>query len=135
MGCRGDSKGYSRFVPADVGGFAGKVVWSKMISVRDARSRAGREEGVRLEGACEARSMLLEIAKPIALLLCMLALWSVFYTAFLVPASDLERRSWDSLILLSLAAGICLTSGMIFRESSESGAGSLARTLPIQMFC
>ena len=79
--------------------------------------------------------MLLEIAKPIALLLCMLALWSVFYTAFLVPASDLERRSWDSLILLSLAAGICLTSGMLFREPTQSGAESLTRTLPIQMFC
>ena len=78
---------------------------------------------------------MLEIAKPIALLLCMLALWSVFYTAFLVPASDLERRSWDSLILLSLAAGICLTSGMIFRESEESEAGSLMRTLPVQIFC
>lgn len=79
--------------------------------------------------------MLIEIAKPISVLLCMLVLWSVFYEAFLVPASDLEQRIWDSLALLSLAAGICVTSGMIFREPTEAGAGSLMRTLPMQMFC
>lgn len=76
----------------------------------------------------------MEIVKPIALLLCMLSLFAVFYTAFLVPASDLEQRSWDSLVLLSLAAGICLASGMIFRESTQSGVGSLTSTLPVQMF-
>jgi hypothetical protein len=79
--------------------------------------------------------MLLEIAKPIALTLCLLSLFAVFYTAFLVPASDLEQRSWDSLILLSLAAGICLSSGMIFREGTQTGIGELTRTLPVQMFC
>jgi hypothetical protein len=77
--------------------------------------------------------MLLEVAKPIALLLCMLSLWCVFYTAFLVPANDLEQRIWDSLVLLSLAAGICLTSGMIFCEPAKPG--SLTSTLPIRMFC
>jgi cation transport ATPase len=85
--------------------------------------------------------MLLEVAKPIALALCLLSLFAVFYTAFLFPASDLEQRSWDSLVLLSLAAGICLTSGMIFRESEQTGASGqtgfddLAHTLPVQMFC
>lgn len=79
--------------------------------------------------------MLVEIARPIALLLCMLSLLCVFQTAFLVPASDLEKRSWDSLILLSLAAGICVASGMIFREPTQSGVESLTRTLPIQIFC
>jgi hypothetical protein len=79
--------------------------------------------------------MLVEIAKPIALTLCMLSLFAVFYTAFLVPASDLEQRSWDSLILLSLAAGICLSSGMIFCDGRQTGIGALARTLPVQMFC
>jgi hypothetical protein len=79
--------------------------------------------------------MLLEVAKPIALALCLISLFAVFYTAFLVPASDLEQKSWDSLVLLSLAAGICLTSGMIFREPAESGPDALVRTLPVQMFC
>jgi hypothetical protein len=91
--------------------------------------------------------MLLEVVKPVALVLCMVSLFAVFYTAFLVPASDLEQRVWDSLALLSLAAGICISSGMIFRESSHTGADSigrqsghsrrdpLTRTLPVQMFC
>jgi formate/nitrite transporter FocA (FNT family) len=79
--------------------------------------------------------MLLEVAKPVALVLCMVSLFGVFYTAFLVPASDLEQRVWDSLALLSLAAGICLSSGLIFRESSHTGRDPLTHTLPVQMFC
>jgi hypothetical protein len=78
---------------------------------------------------------MLEVAKPIAVALCMLSLCAVFNAAFLVQASDLESRSWTTVILLSLTAGICLASGMIFRESEESEAGSLMRTLPVQIFC
>jgi len=79
--------------------------------------------------------MLLEIAKPIALGLCMLSLCAVFYAAFLTPAGEPEQRIWDTVVLLSLAAGICLTSGLIFRESTETGSGPLTATLPVQMFC
>jgi hypothetical protein len=78
--------------------------------------------------------MLTEIVKSIALALCMFSLCAVFYTAFLVPASDLEQRSLDSVVLLSFAAGICLSSGMIFREPARNGANLLTRTLPVQMF-
>ena len=78
---------------------------------------------------------MLEVAKPIAVALCMLSLCAVFNAAFLVPASDLESRSWTTVILLSLTAGICLASGMIFRESAEPGADRLMRTLPVQLFC
>jgi len=79
--------------------------------------------------------MLLEAVKPIAVLLCLLSLCAVFYTAFLIPASDLERNPWDTLFLLSLAAGISLAGGMIFRESTETADDSLVQTLPVQMFC
>jgi glucose uptake protein GlcU len=79
--------------------------------------------------------MLLEVAKPIALALCMLSLCAVFYTAFLVPSSSLEQTIWDSVVMLSLAAGICLTSGMIFRESTQADVERVASTLPVQMFC
>jgi hypothetical protein len=79
--------------------------------------------------------MLQELAKPVALLLCMVSLCAVFYTAFFVPASDLGPRVWDSLVLLSLSAGICLSGGMIFREPAQDGAGRLLRTLPVQVFC
>jgi formate/nitrite transporter FocA (FNT family) len=83
--------------------------------------------------------VLLEIAKPIALVLCLISLCAVFYTAFFVPTSDLEQRIWDSLVLLSLAAGICLASGLIFREEAHPPRNftptPLTRTLPVQMFC
>jgi formate/nitrite transporter FocA (FNT family) len=79
--------------------------------------------------------MLLEFAKPIALALCVFSLCAVFCHAFLVPASDPEQRIWDSVILLSLAAGICLTSGVIFRESTQKGSEPVIRTLPVRMFC
>ncbi|GGG79306.1 hypothetical protein [Edaphobacter dinghuensis] len=81
--------------------------------------------------------MLLEVAKPIALLLCMLSLCAVFHTAFLVPASDLHQTLLDSLELLSLAAGISLISGLIFRESVEEPSADnkrLMTTLPVQVF-
>ena len=78
---------------------------------------------------------MLEVAKPIAVALCMLSLCAVFNAAFLVPASDLESRLSATVILLSLTVGICLASGMIFRESAEPGADRPMRTLPVQMFC
>jgi hypothetical protein len=81
--------------------------------------------------------MLLEVAKPVALLLCMLSLCAVFHTAFLVPASDLHQTILDSLELLSLAAGISLISGLIFRESAQELSAEnkrLMTTLPVQVF-
>ncbi|MEO8735449.1 MAG: hypothetical protein ABI380_02815 [Edaphobacter sp.] len=81
--------------------------------------------------------MLVELAKPVALLLCLLSLCAVFHTAFLIPASDLHQRIWDSLELLSLAAGISVMSGLIFRESATENSADSARftaTLPVQVF-
>jgi uncharacterized membrane protein (GlpM family) len=81
--------------------------------------------------------MLVEVAKPVALLLCMLSLFAVFHAAFLVPGSDLEEKIWDSLKLLALAGGISLVSGLIFRESvsDSSDSARLTGTLPVQVFC
>jgi hypothetical protein len=75
--------------------------------------------------------MLLELTKPVALVLCLASLLAVFYTAFLAPSGDLEQTIWRSTMLLSLAAGICFSSGMIFREHDET----VLRTLPVQLFC
>ena len=79
--------------------------------------------------------MLLELAKPVALLLCLLSLYAVFHTAFLVPASDLHQRIFDSLELLAVAAGISLVAGLIFCESAPVDSARLAASLPIQVFC
>jgi hypothetical protein len=79
--------------------------------------------------------MLVEAVKPVALLLCLLSLCAVFSTAFFLPVSGLEQRIWDSTILLSLAAGICVASGMLFREATEEGIEPVMRTLPVRVFC
>jgi hypothetical protein len=78
--------------------------------------------------------MLQEAAKPIALLLCLLSLCAVFYTAFLVPASGIEQRLGDGSVLLLLAGGICYASGMLFREPTRDGVEPVTRTLPMRVF-
>jgi hypothetical protein len=62
----------------------------------------------------------------------------VFHTAFLIPASDLHETIMDTLEFLALAAGISLTSGLIFRDSTPDSSDSrtpLTSTLPIRLFC
>jgi hypothetical protein len=86
--------------------------------------------------------MLLDVAKPVALLICLLSLYALFHTAFLVPGSldllvpgpALHDRIIDSLILLGLSAGICIVSGFLFREAAIGPQPSLLSTLPLQVF-
>ena len=82
--------------------------------------------------------MVLELAKPVALLCSILSLLGVFHAAFLEPASDVEQRLVSSLGPLLLAAGIALIGGLIFqagqRNRSEHGV-SLAEAFPVRMFC
>jgi len=87
--------------------------------------------------------MLLELAKPVALLLCLLSLVAVFHTLFfsiedphliLQPHQAFRDRIIDSLLLLALSAGICLLGGLVFRESEPDPHPSLATTLPMQLF-
>jgi hypothetical protein len=87
--------------------------------------------------------MLLELAKPVALLLCLLSLYAVFHTVFftleapqllLQPHQAIRDRIIDSLFLLALSAGISFIGGLIFREAEPSPHPSLAGTLPLQIF-
>jgi hypothetical protein len=86
--------------------------------------------------------MLLELAKPVALLLCLLSLYALFHAAFMVPGSTyllvpgpgLHDKIFDSLQLLGLSAAICLISGGIFREAAPRPQPSLLVTLPLQVF-
>jgi hypothetical protein len=86
--------------------------------------------------------MLLELAKPVALLLCLLSLCALFHTAFLIPSDihlllqpnqALRDRVIDSLLLLAFFAGICIASGLLFQEATPSHP-SLSATLPLQIF-
>jgi hypothetical protein len=82
--------------------------------------------------------MLVEIANPITFVLCILALYALFYAAFLNPANDLQQRIWDALGKLALAGGTSVLSGLLFREEMpdrHGGSRRLTATLPVQMFC
>jgi hypothetical protein len=82
-----------------------------------------------------------EIAKPVVLVVCILSLYAVFYTAFLDPLGDPKQRVWESLALLALAGGVAVVSGLIFREGIEDGYSRhprpvrLISTLPVRIFC
>jgi hypothetical protein len=62
--------------------------------------------------------MLVELAKPVTLISCILSLYAVFHTAFLIPSSEMDERICDSLGLLALAALISFVSGLIFRYAT-----------------
>jgi hypothetical protein len=96
---------------------------------------AGGEMGVESPASevGDGMSTLVEIAKPITLLLCILSLYAVFHTAFLIPGRTVHERLWDSLDLLVLAAGISVVSGLIFQEGEREGV-RLSGTLPMQIF-
>ncbi|MGA8273095.1 MAG: hypothetical protein WB919_16150 [Candidatus Sulfotelmatobacter sp.] len=82
--------------------------------------------------------MLVEVAKPVTLISCILSLYAVFSAAFLTPASDMHQRICDALIMLALAAGIALIGGLIFRSEMQEPRTQTMRltaTLPVQLFC
>ena len=82
--------------------------------------------------------MLTEVAQPVSLLFCLLSLLEVFHIAFLAPAASWGQRIFTSLELLVLSAGICLASGLIFRDlgtRERRAVRPLRSTLPIQLLC
>jgi hypothetical protein len=87
--------------------------------------------------------MLLELAKPVALLLCLLSLYAVFHTLFfsmedphllLQPHRAFDDRILDSLLLLVLSGVISLLGGIICREAEPYPHPPLATTLPLLIF-
>jgi hypothetical protein len=86
--------------------------------------------------------MLLEVAKPVAFLLCVLSLLAVFHTAFFAPGTldvlgpgpALQNRIFNSLLMLGLSAAISIVSGLLFQESSPHPRPRLSATLPLQLF-
>jgi hypothetical protein len=86
--------------------------------------------------------MLLDAAKPAALLLCVLSLCALFHAAFLapgtvpdlLPGSTLYNRILDFLPLFALSSAICIVSGLLFRETEPEPRPSLSATFPVQIF-
>ena len=80
--------------------------------------------------------MLVEVAKPVTLVFCILSLYAVFDAAFLSLSIDLHQRIYESLLRVALAALISVISGLVFRDAAPSARRSaFVTTLPVQMFC
>ena len=79
---------------------------------------------------------MLDVARLLSLIGCILSQYALFHTAFLRPSISLEERIYDSLALLAVAAGISVIGGIMFRSGSHARRNSsLAATLPLQIFC
>jgi hypothetical protein len=82
--------------------------------------------------------MFAEVAKPVALVFCILSLYALFNAAFLSLSIDMHQRICDSLSRLALAAAVCWISGLIFSDAYQDGAPAVRRlttTLPVRLFC
>ena len=86
--------------------------------------------------------MVLELARPVALLCSILSLLGVFHAAFLEPTADVEQRLIGLVGPLLLAAGIALAGGLTFQARWPAGASlrseygaSLIETFPVRIFC
>ncbi|HZW81688.1 MAG TPA: hypothetical protein VFF50_14530 [Candidatus Deferrimicrobiaceae bacterium] len=82
-------------------------------------------------------NMLVELARPVTLISTILSLYALFHTAFLIPASGIHQRIYESLEMLALAAAISLVGGLAFSESTSKSAGGgtcLTATLPVRVF-
>jgi hypothetical protein len=82
--------------------------------------------------------VLIEVAKPVAFILCVVSLYALFIHAFLLPSNDMHEKICDCLSLLMLAAGMSLISGLIFQRATPGQSmldTQLLATLPVQLFC
>jgi hypothetical protein len=88
--------------------------------------------------------MLLELAKPITLLACILSLLGLFHAAFLEPAADPLQHLEDALGPLLMAGALALLDGLMFLPGPEiPGVKTplseqmwvLLRTFPVRVFC
>jgi hypothetical protein len=81
--------------------------------------------------------VLLEAAKPVTLIFCIISLCAVFNAAFLDQAIDIDQRIYSSLARLAIAAAVCLLSGFVFLADDDAGRArklQLKETLPARMF-
>jgi cation transport ATPase len=82
--------------------------------------------------------MLVEAAKPVTFILCILSLYAVFHAAFMAPSSDLHEKIYESMLLLALSAIVSVISGISFRAAEPEPQAHnmrLISTLPLQLFC
>jgi hypothetical protein len=80
---------------------------------------------------------MLELAKAVALSICIVSLYWATISAFFVPGSQWEERFWIAFFKLIAAAAICFYSGMVFAWPSKSNPNAFQRltsTMPVRLF-
>jgi len=63
---------------------------------------------------------MLELAKAVSFLICILSLYWAGFSAFFVPGTQWEERMWMAGFKLLAAAAICFYSGMVFSWPSKA---------------
>ena len=82
-------------------------------------------------------SVMLELAKAVSFLVCILSLYWAAISAFFVPGARWEERLWIAALKLLAAAAICFYSGMVFSWPSRTNPTAFQRltsTLPVRLF-
>ncbi len=80
---------------------------------------------------------MLELAKAVSFLVCILSLYWAAISAFFVPGAQWEERLWISAFKLLAAAAISFYSGMVFSWPSRTNPTAFQRltsTLPVRVF-
>ena len=80
---------------------------------------------------------MLELAKAISFLICILSLYWAGISAFFVPGAQWEERMWMAAFKLLAAGAICFYSGMVFSWPSKTNPTAFQRitsTMPVRLF-
>ena len=80
---------------------------------------------------------MLELAKAVSFLVCILSLYWAAISAFFVPGAQWEERLWIAAFKLLAAGAICFYSGMVFSWPSRSNPTAFQRltaTMPVRLF-
>ncbi len=80
---------------------------------------------------------MLELAKAVSFLICILSLYWAAISAFFVPGSQWEERLWIAGFKLLAAGAICFYSGMVFSWPSRTNPNAFQRltsTMPVRLF-
>lgn len=80
---------------------------------------------------------MLELAKAVSFLVCILSLYWAAISAFFVPGAEWGERLWIAGFKLLAAAAICFYSGMVFSWPSRTNPTAFQRltsTMPVRLF-
>ena len=74
-----------------------------------------------------------EIGRIAFLILTILSLYALLWSAFFTPGSHWQTRLEDSVLTLAVATCVCFAGGIIF-SLTEVRPSPLSRTLPVRLY-